>query len=387
MRIGIDVRLWNETGVGRYTRNLIENLFKIDNSNDYTLFARSVDYENIKNQISQIKKNWKLRPADVRWHTVDEQLKFPAILNHENLDLVHFPYFSVPIFYNKPFVVTIHDLILNHFPTGEASTLPLPIYKLKQLGYQFVINKAAIKAKKVITVSIATKDEIVDHLGIDESKVVVTYEGYSNQKSNIKNQISPFQKNKKIKLKEYFLYVGNAYPHKNLERLVEAFNQFYHEILRSDQDNIKLVLVGKEDYFYKRLKERIKSMNMQESVLLYGQVTDEELGYLYKNAKALILPSIMEGFGLPVLEAMAEKCLVVCSDIPSFREICKDTAIYFNPKDIEDIKRVLRSVCSDKLNYDIKKRIDEGFERSKNFSWEKMAEETLKIYESSTSIR
>ena len=172
MKIGIDCRLWSETGVGRYIRNLVSELSKIDAKTIYVLFALDKDISSIKHQV--LGRNFKIVAVDIRWHTIEEQLRFPQIISRENLDLMHFPYISVPIFYNKPFVVTIHDLIPYHFPTGEASTLFLPLYKLKSLGYEFVISAAAKKAKKIIAVSNATKKEIVDHLKVDLNKVVVT---------------------------------------------------------------------------------------------------------------------------------------------------------------------------------------------------------------------
>ena len=326
MRIGIDCRLWNETGVGRYIRNLVTNLVQIDNQNDYVLFMRTEDA--IKFKVKSLKL--KVRVVNTRWHTLEEQIKFPQILNKENLDLVHFPYFSVPIFYNRPFVVTIHDLIINHFPTGRASTLPNPIYRLKLLAYKFILEKTAQKAKKIIAVSNATKKEIVDHLNVDSSKVVVTYEGVDSamQNSKVKSENSKLQ----LKSQKYFLYVGNAYPHKNLERLIQAFAS-----LISHFSSLNLVLVGKEDYFYKRLKKKVEQMSLSKNVIFMQNVTDEELSGLYQNALALVLPSLMEGFGLTALEAMANKCLVLASDIPSLREVCGDAAIYFDPNKLEDI--------------------------------------------------
>jgi len=375
MKIGIDCRLWDETGVGRYIRNLVEQLLTIDKKNEYILFVLSRDEENIKYQISNIKKKWKLRPADVRWHSIEEQLKFPTTLKRENLDLVHFTYFSVPIFYNRPFVVTIHDLIINHFSTGRASTLPYPIYSLKLLGYKFIMSQAVKKAKKIITVSNATKKEIIDHLGVDSSKVVVTYEGVQ----------LPNKKNDKWKIinGKYFLYVGNAYPHKNLERLLKAF-----KLLNSDAN---LFLVGKEDYFYKRLGKKVREMGISDRVIFLQSVLDQELVDLYRNALALVLPSLMEGFGLPALEAMANKCLVLASDIPSLRETCGDAALYFDPYNPKDIAEKMKAVCFNDLpagkaglNHFSKNRI-EGLERAKFFSWRKMAQETLAVYEKSAS--
>ena len=300
---------------------------------------------------------------DIHWHTFEEQLKFPAILDKENLDLVHFPYFSVPIFYNKPFVVTIHDLILHHFPTGQASTLPWPVYWIKLLGYRFVMKMAAQKAQKIITVSQATKDEIITHLHAEPNKIVVTYEGIDEKITNSKSQIT-----NKIQNTKYFLYVGNAYPHKNLERLIEAFRNDAH-----------LILVGKEDFFYKRLKEKVRKMGLENRIIFLGEVTDGELVGLYKNALALVAPSLMEGFGLPILEAMSNKCLVLASDIPVHHEIAGDVAIYFDPKNVDDMSKKMMSI-------EISDRIQKGLDKAKMFSWEKMAKETLSVYESSISI-
>ncbi|MEK9178473.1 MAG: hypothetical protein AAB801_01685, partial [Patescibacteria group bacterium] len=120
MTIGIDLRLWNQTGVGRYTRNLVFNLLKIDKNNKYVLFVRKEDFKDVENQISKLKTpNWKLKIVNVPWHSFKEQLLFPQILNRENLGLMHFTYFSVPVLYKKPYVLTVHDLTLNHFKSGK----------------------------------------------------------------------------------------------------------------------------------------------------------------------------------------------------------------------------------------------------------------------------
>ena len=322
MIIGIDARLWSEGGVGRYIRNLIKQLQILDRKNEYILFMRSEDRQKFEIRNSK----FEIKIADIRWHSIEEQLRFVNVLNRENLDLMHFPYISVPIFYNKPFVVTIHDLIPFHFSTGEASTLSLSLYKLKFLGYKFILSAAAKKAKKIITVSNATKKEIADHLKVSEDKVRVTYEGIDDKITNPKSQIPNKLQNTKYKIlnTKYFLYVGNAFPHKNLERLLEAFN-----ILISQYPNILLVFVGKEDFFYKRLKSEVYKRRISNIVFLHN-ITDEQLGSLYKSALALVSPSFMEGFGLPALEAMANNCLVLASDIPAHREICENEAIYFN---------------------------------------------------------
>jgi len=378
MRIGIDCRLWDQTGVGRYTRNLVYELQKIDKENKYILFVRQHDYSSVKSQTSNLK--FQIKTVNIPWHSVKEQVIFPEILNRENLDLMHFPYFSAPIYYKRPFVTTIHDLIQLHFPTGRASTLPWLFYAIKYLGYKYVILKTSQRAKKIIAVSKATKEEILDHLKVSEDKIEVIYEGVDPQITNSKLQITNKSQNPKYSIlnTKYFLFVGNVYPHKNTDNLVKAF-----EILLKYHPQTYLFFVGKEDYFYRKLKKNVRELDLFKNIKFLGNVPDEELSNLYKSAIAQIVPSLMEGFGLPALEAMANKCLVIASDIPSLKEICKENVIYFDPYNERDLEEKMK-MAYDK-NFD-RKLIENGFERSKEFSWRKMAEETLQVYEESVAF-
>jgi glycosyltransferase involved in cell wall biosynthesis len=177
----------------------------------------------------------------------------------------------------------------------------------------------------------------------------------------------------------YFLYVGNVYPHKNINLLLESFGQV------AKDNTISLVFVGKWDYFYKSLRDRVKKLGLENKTIFYSNITDEELSSLYQKAQALVLPSLMEGFGLPALEAMANKCLVIVSDIPSFREVCQDAALYFSPHESLDLEKILREVLKKNGKFDT--YIQNGLKRVKLFSWKKMAQETLEIYESSAGLR
>ncbi len=370
MRIGIDVRLWSETGVGRYIRNLVKKLQILDKNNQYVLFVRSQNYSDINSKIAAT--NFKLIKADIHWHSIAEQIIFPNLLNKENLDLMHFPYFSLPIFYSRPFVVTVHDLIINHFPTGKASTLPYPMYIVKRFGYDFVIKNAVKNATKIIVPLHVVKDDLVQTLGVQANKIMVTYEGASLKlkgKEEIGKNASPF-----------FLYVGNAYPHKNLEFLINAFTKFKKDIKK----DMHLVLVGENDFFYKRLSELVEKEKIS-GIIFRHDVGDEELALLYSQATAYVSASLMEGFGLPPLEAMAANCSVLLSDIPSFREVCRDAAFYFDPRELSSLTQNLTLV----YNLDPKtkeKHLTNGLERTKDFSWEKMAKETKEIYESCFSL-
>lgn len=361
MKIGIDIRLWNQTGVGRYERNLVFNLLRVDSKNEYILFFIPEDLSSIKDQIRNF-KNLKLVQADIKWHSIDEQFKFINVLNEENLDIVHFPYYSIPVFYKKPFVVTIHDLIPLHFQTGNASTLPFPLYKFKFMAYKFIVSKAVRNARAIIAPSKFSKEEIIKFLKSNPSKIHVVYEGVDEYLKN---------KDDSERNKKHFLYIGNAYPHKNLELLVDVFKKLPES---------KLILVGKEDYFYRRLKKKAEGL---ENIVFFKEASDKQLSYLYREAKALIIPSFIEGFGLPALEAMANKCLVLASDIPVLHEVGGEASLYFNPKDENSLIDLINRVNYGEFN----KNINSGFERASKFNWEKTAGETLKIYESSNSLR
>lgn len=358
MKIGIDARLINETGIGRYIQNLISELGKTDKDNSYVVFLKREAFDSLATPNSR----WQKRLADIPWHSFAEQIVMPWLLVKEHLDLVHIPYFNVPIFYPGKFVITIHDLTIVHFDTGKASTLPLPFYKLRRLGYYLALAVGLARASKIIAVSKTTKQEIIDHFQIDPGKIAVTYEGIDLITGN----------NKKIVEEPYFLYVGNAYPHKNLEMLIRAFRRLYQgDPLLSK--NLKLVLVGKDDYFYRKLSR-------EDHAVFFGQANEAQLQNLYENAVALVFPSLMEGFGLPGLEAMAAGTPVVCSDIPVFHEVYKDAALYFEPKSEKDIVLKLRQIVSEKkLREDL---IILGKQQAKQYSWQKLAEETLAAYNS-----
>jgi glycosyltransferase involved in cell wall biosynthesis len=366
MKIGIDGRLWSQTGVGRYIKNLIIELIKIDKNNSYFIFVKSNEKELVEAFVKN--KSFQIIPTKIKWHSLKEQTSFAREIEKYNLDLMHFTYFSLPINYKRKFVVTIHDLIIHHFPTGKASTLPSPIYYAKRFAYIYLIQKSADKANSIIAVSQSTKNEIVDHLRVPATKIKLIYEGVDDKVIS--------QKGENIIGSPYLLYAGNAYPHKNLKRLIQAFE-------KAMKNNEKLVLVGEENFFYKRINDEIIKNNFK-NIILFGKATDEELASLYVNAKAFVMPSLMEGFGLPPLEAMANGCFVIASNIPSIKEICKEAAIYFDPYDISDITDKIQFAFSanDKSKY-----IQKGRKRVEDFSWAKMAKETLKVYEDSFSLR
>ncbi len=379
MRIGIDARLINETGVGRYIRNLIRGLGVQDRTNEYVVFLRKEAFDGFVPPNDR----WHKIRADIPWHTFTEQIVMPWLLVKARLDLVHIPYFNIPILYPGKMVATIHDLIILHFDTGKATTLPYLFYKLRRLGYRIALEIGLRRTVKLIAVSQATKKELIDHFHLDHEKIVVTYEGVDsnikNQKSNIKYAYQKLNIGRPLILKPYFLYVGNAYPHKNLETLLKALQQLISQGLALpgkarpyEDQKICLVLVGKQDYFYTRLREFVEQQGLKDSVIFFGEADDKQLVNLYTHAKALVFPSLMEGFGLPALEALALGCPVIASDIPVFHETLGDNATYFDPSDPRDLTEKLAHIGRKQ-----KKIVLDAY------SWSTLASDTLAVYRSS----
>lgn len=368
MRIGIDARFIGPegTGLGVYTQNLIENLQKIDKRNRYFIFLKKNNWDYIKLQSKDFQKVL----ADVSWYTVEEQIKMPAIYRSQNLDLLHIPHFNVPILYNGKFIVTIHDLIHHHFPQTTTTTQNLLLFRLKRIGYHKIFKNAITRSKKIITPSNFVKEDLITAFKLNPSKIAVTYEAAEEEY---------FQKisNFKFKISNYLLYVGNTYPHKNITKLLDAMLILNFKFKIS---NLKLIIVCPRDVFAQRLSKEIRSRDLEKQVILKGYLQSPELKKLFQKASAYISPSLAEGFGISGLNAMASNTPVICSDIPTFREIYGEAVVYFSPKDPKDIAEKIKKVLKDpKTRSDLVKN---GKEQVNKYSWFNMAKETLKVYNS-----
>lgn len=368
MRIGIDARMLNASGIGRYVTNLILELQKIDQKNSYFVFL-------LKKDLNQIKFNKNFTPviADFIWYSFREQLEFPKILKQQKLDLVHFPHLNVPIFYQGKFIVTIHDLTHMDFKMSRASAHNRIYYEIKHQTHKGVMLSALKRSQQIITPSNFVKEEIVTRFDINPTKIAVTLEAADGTFLSLIKKINPPKAKKvleKYGIKPPFLfYVGNAHPHKNIDGLIKAFGQ-----LRQKYQYLQLVLSGKEDFFWQRLKQEIN----EEDVIFTGFVNDNELIAFYKSAQAYIFPSFSEGFGIPLLEAMACGCPVVSSNKTALPEVGGDAALYFDPYNQEDmVEKIIQILNNQKLR---KSLIEKGEKRVQQFSWQKMAKQTLEVY-------
>ncbi len=374
MIIGIDARFYGSAGkgLGRYTEKLIINLEKIDKDNQYFIFIRQ---EN-QNNYQPVNKNFTKVIAPYKWYSWEEQILLPRLLRKYQIDLMHFPHFNVPLLYRQPFVVTIHDLIITHFPTTRATTLGPIKYAVKRFGYQTAISSAVKRSKKVITVSNYTKHELVKYFNLPDEKIAVTYEAADRFPES---DTDDAQIVKKYGIsKPYLLYVGNAYPHKNLELLLKSFKL----ILQSKKD-IRLVLVGRDDYFFKRLKDYSCQLGFSKEVIFTGYVPDQELPSLYRQALIYVFPSLAEGFGLPPLEAMQYQTAVAASSYTCLPEILGDGAAYFNPKNKHAIVDVLLDLIQDSNKRQILK--NKGLVQVAKYQWTDMASQTLRLYQKVTN--
>lgn len=357
MRLGVDARLLESAGIGRYLKNLINQLQILDKKNDYFIFL-------LKNDLGKLalKKNFQEVVANFGWYSMEEQIKYPPLLEKYHLDLVHFPHFNVPIFYNGSFIVTIHDLIHQKFNMRSTRHSYLG-YKLHHLGYQYVFKTAVVKSQRILTVSHYTKSQLINKWRVPEKKIVVTYEGADEMvalaKTKLKRPNVPTP---------YLLYVGSAHPHKNVEGLIEAFKK-----IKLSSKNLHLVLVGKKSFFWDGISKRYPDVSYISSV------DDIELASLYRGASLYVQPSFEEGFGLPLLEAMAIGCPVVSSNAASLPEVGGDAAVYFNPENPQDIVEKIQQVLN---NQKLKKElIEKGKARVRDFSFKKMTEKTLETYQ------
>jgi glycosyltransferase involved in cell wall biosynthesis len=379
-RIGIDARFYGPLGkgLGRYTQEIVDQITTLDTQNEYVIFLSKSNFDEFVPKNTSVTKVL----ADIPWYGFAEQIKMPRLIAKQNLDLMHFPHFNVPIFCPVPFVVTIHDLILTKFPTIRATTLGPVVYFIKNIAYRFGINVAVRRSQKIIAVSEYTKKDIIDQFGVQSEKVSMIYEGVANLDESIDQKFTTKLKASEILsgyciLEPYLLYVGNAYPHKNLESLIRVFVQ-----LHKNQPFLKLVLVGREDYFYHRLKLFAQEVsNDNESIIFPGYVPDRDLQTLFEHADLYVFPSKYEGFGLPPLEAMSRGCAVASSNATCLPEILGEAAHYFDPNDEQAMYATIKTILFDpKLKQTL---IAKGKERSKLFSWEQAARETLKVYQRS----
>jgi len=374
MRIGIDCRRIldpknNESaGIGYYTYYLIKNLLELDKTNQYFLFLYDlrIKLDEFKQDNVQIiyfpgLENLGKVPFFYR------HLFVPQILRLYHLDVYHNPAYIIPFFYFGKSVITVHDLAYYKNPAW------FPDHQF--FNTRILTPWSIFKAKKIIAVSESTKKDLIKYFKVKKEKIEVILEGVDDY-CNLSVDESKIEA--KFKISEpYFLALGTLEPRKNLVRLIEAFNEFLKD---NPASNFKLVLAGKKGWKYEPIFEIIKNLKLEQKVIWVGYVHIPEKIYLLKHSFALVFPSLYEGFGLPILEAMNMGIAVVTSNVASIPEIVIDNAVLIEPEDVVSIKDGLNKIYRDA---DLRQKlIERGRGIARHFTWAKSAQKTLELFES-----
>ncbi|MBI5754663.1 glycosyltransferase family 4 protein [Candidatus Peregrinibacteria bacterium] len=371
MRIGIDARMYssNFTGIGRYTAELISNLAILSQkrpAHAFVLFMNNLEYETFVPPAPNFSKILVNAPH----YSLREQIFFPKYIRHAKIDLMHFTHFNAPIVYTAPSIVTIHDLILSYFP-GKKLTKPW-----HRAGYHLTLSASLKHAQSIIAVSEHTKKDLVKLYNVPEKKIRVIYEAAGENFRPVSDQTQKTVREKYHIHSPFFLYAGVWRDHKNLTGLIRAFHLLH---LRSSRKTL-IVITGKEKPAYPEVKQVVRELGLTDSVIFPGLVPENDLVALYNAAIAYVHPSFYEGFGLNILEAFSCGTPVASSNASCLPEIAgKGNALFFDPKNISEMADAFHKLFTDDA---LRQKLREkGLLRAKQFSWKKMAEETMGVYD------
>lgn len=352
--IGIDARLLFQTGVGTYIQNLLHFLPEWSAPHfHYTFYCLPEDSNYIKKEFLQSR----VVVTNARWHSWSEQVDFLATINRDNLDLMHFTYFGHPVLYSRPAISTIHDITPLLYKTGRASTRSSLVYAMKHTAFSAVLRNQIMKSVAIITPTQIVKEQLLRIYGDSvEEKIHPIHEGVSFSLLSETGGARAIQS-------PYYLYVGNFYPHKNVEFLIRSFAK--------SKSSHYIVLAGPHDYFLKRLLASL-THDEKKHLIIKERQSREELISLYKNAQALIHPSISEGFGLPLIEAMQFGIPIIASHIPVFQELLGSSYYSFDPYEESSFISTLQAFENDPV-----KKINTV---QSDFSFREMTKKTVELY-------
>jgi glycosyltransferase involved in cell wall biosynthesis len=365
VRIAIDARKLRDYGIGTYVRNVLRHLSRIDRDTEYVLLCRQNDC----GIAAELGENFRSIPESAPAYSIREQLAVPMDLRREGIDLFHAPHYVLPPLTPCRSVVTIHDCIHLQFPQ----------YLPNRLGYAYARTAlwiAAHRSARVLTVSEASKRDILKYFNIPAGKIDVIYNAIDERFGQEPSAEDVSRVKERYQLNDpYVLYAGNIKPHKNLERLIEAF----HLLRREGADQVKLLIIGDEISKYATLRRAVHRYKLHQHVRFFGFVPDRTLAVLYRLAAVFVFPSLYEGFGLPPLEAMASGTPVITSNVSSLPEVVGDAALLIDPYDPIAIEQAMRRVLGDAaLRADLRQR---GLARVKEFSWDRSVRRIRQVYD------
>lgn len=381
MRIGIDVsRYFDKSGgIGVYAANLLKYLLKIDKNNEYNAYSFFYDcippnrkdkkiigeFKRISKKIVFAQTNLPTSILKKRWNNSSIEYKEKML---KDVDIIHSTAYMVPELFNSKLIVTIHDL----------SFLIFPEYHTRE-NYQLVLKNLIYLNSRpymVICDSEWTKKDVIKYFHVPEEKLKVIYLGVDDKFTKEVDKNKKAKVLKKYNLAEgYLLCVSSIEPRKNFLRIINVFSQL---IKKAEYRNLRLVCVGGKGWKNTKIYEKVKKKNLEDAVHFLGYLEEDELPYIYNGAKLFLYPSLYEGFGLPVLEAMASKVPVITSNVSSLPEVAGDAAIMINPYSEKELfDSMLALLENDEKGGEL---ISKGIKNAKRFNWEKTAKNTLQVY-------
>jgi glycosyltransferase involved in cell wall biosynthesis len=364
VRIGIDARKLHDFGIGTYIRNLLRQLARLDRNTEYVLLCRSAD----ETMLASLGENFRAVAEGAGNYSVAEQLQIPLALKRQGVTLFHAPHYVLPPLVRCRSVVTIHDCIHLMFPQYLPNRFALRYARTS-------MKLASRRATRVMTVSESSKRDLLRFLEIDPNKIAVIPNAYDDRFAVEPREEDVVRVSERYQLAdEFVLYAGNVKPHKNLERLIEAFDL----VRKRGLDHLKLVLIGDEISKYAALRRAVHQHQLHKHVRFLGYLPEETLAVMYRLAGVFVFPSLYEGFGLPPLEAMASGTPVVTSNVSSLPEVAGDAAVLVDPYDPAAIADGICRVLTDEtLRRDLRRK---GIARARQFSWEQSVRRIHEIY-------
>ena len=364
MRVAIDARKLHDFGIGTYIRNLLRHLARIDTRTEYVLLCQEADL-GLANQLGP---NFRAVLERSPNYSFREQVHVPWVLWRERPDVFHAPHYVLPQAVRSRSVVTIHDCIHLMFPQYLPN-------RAASLYARTSMRHAARRSDRILTVSEASKRDILHFFDVKPEKVVVVHNAIDEGFWVAPRAEDVERVRERYQLEHGFvLYVGNIKPHKNLVRLIESFA----ELRKRGHEALKLLIIGDEISKLPALRRAVHSHKLHKHVRFLGYLPDETLSILYRLAAVFVFPSLYEGFGLPPLEAMACGTPVVTSNVSALPEVVGDAAVLVDPTNPKDIVDGLHRVLTDPAL--ARELSAKGLVRAREFSWEQSVARICDLY-------
>lgn len=385
MKIAIDLTQIpaDKTGIGVYASNLAREMCILNNLSQkfsFFFFVQDDDADLIQllTESDKTKKNTVIPVKSSVFRKIlsrifFEQVLLPRQCRKLNVNLIFSTHYTIPYFTRVKRVVAFHDMTFYLFPELHQG--------IKKCYFKTLIPLSMRKSNAIITVSESTKNDMLSRFNrLDPSKAVVIYHGvelFKNNEGNLDHAWGKISNKHQLNEREYFLFVGTLEPRKNIIGVLKAF----HHVIQADEKlrKYKLVIVGKKGWFYNEIFETTRKLQMEKFVIFTGYLPENEKQALLLNAFLFLYPSFYEGFGIPILEAMAHGVPVITGNNSALPEVAGGAALLVNPHHWQEISTAMLKLLSDEILYG--KLSQKGLERTEKFSWEKTASKTMELFE------